>query len=165
MQYVYDYDGRQVNVRITRRPDGQYEADIDGRTVLFSASPIAQNGWLLVKDDARAVATVVGDAGARHVHVRGQHYALGVAERGGRARRRGGGGGDLTAQMPAQILEVRVNVGDRVQAGQVLVVMEAMKMELRVTAPSDGVVKQVLVQKGQVVERGQRLLEFGEEVS
>lgn len=162
MQYLYEYNGQQVSVRISRRPDGQYEADIDGRTVVFSASPIGQNGWLMVKDGARAVATVSANTNTRHAHVNRQHYTLSTPEKGGRGRKRAGAGGDLTAQMPGQITDVRVVAGDTVASGQVLLVMEAMKMEIRVTAPTEGIVKSVLVQKGQVVERGQLLAELGE---
>ena len=50
-----------------------------------------------------------------------------------------------------------------VRRGDLLFVVEAMKMELRVTAPADGTVKRVLARVGQQVERGQRLAEFDAE--
>jgi len=50
-----------------------------------------------------------------------------------------------------------------VRRGELLFVVEAMKMELRVTAPADGTVKRVLARVGQQVERGQRLAEFDAE--
>jgi methylmalonyl-CoA carboxyltransferase 1.3S subunit len=55
-----------------------------------------------------------------------------------------------------------VSEGDTVERGQTLVILEAMKMELRVTAPEAGRVKRLLVQMGDVVERGQALVEIGE---
>jgi glutaconyl-CoA/methylmalonyl-CoA decarboxylase subunit gamma len=60
----------------------------------------------------------------------------------------------LTAPIPGLILEVRVKVGDRVSAGQVVAVMEAMKMENNLNAQKDGVVKDIRVQKGTEVSTG-----------
>ena len=66
--------------------------------------------------------------------------------------------GGLDAPMPGRVVEVRVAVGDTVVAGQLLVVLEAMKMEHRITAPSDGVVTKVSVAAGEQVELGTTLL-------
>ena len=69
-------------------------------------------------------------------------------------------GGGLVAPMPGKVLEVSVEPGQRVEAGQVLVVLEAMKMEHRVTAPADGTVTAVLVAVGDQVATGAELLAF-----
>jgi propionyl-CoA carboxylase alpha chain len=66
--------------------------------------------------------------------------------------------GGLNAPMPGLIIDVRVSEGQHVQAGDTLVVMEAMKMEHVITAPSTGVVTQVLVTSAQQVEGGAALL-------
>ena len=61
--------------------------------------------------------------------------------------------------MPGQVRQVRVAEGDRVERGQTLIVLEAMKMEIRVPATHAGRVARLLVQEGQVVERGQPLID------
>ncbi len=66
--------------------------------------------------------------------------------------------GGLTAPMPGSVVEVRCTVGDRVAAGQVLVVLEAMKMEHHVTAPFDGTVTEVPITVGQQLDRGTALV-------
>ncbi len=66
--------------------------------------------------------------------------------------------GGLDAPMPGRIVDVRVAVGDEVQAGQLVVVLEAMKMEHRITTPHAGRVAAVMVSAGQQVERGAVLL-------
>jgi len=79
-------------------------------------------------------------------------------------RWRSGGAGDtagaLTATMPGLVLDVLVAPGDAVVKGDTLVLMEAMKMELRITAPADGVVSAIGCEAGQIVERGRVLVEI-----
>ena len=65
--------------------------------------------------------------------------------------------GSLLAPMPGGVVRVTAAVGDRVTAGQPLVVLEAMKMEHTVVAPLDGVLTAVHVQPGDQVESGQAL--------
>ncbi|MCY4142749.1 MAG: ATP-grasp domain-containing protein [Gammaproteobacteria bacterium] len=68
--------------------------------------------------------------------------------------------GGLTAPMPGKVLSTEVNAGDPVSAGQLLVVLEAMKMEHRITAPVDGVVGSVRVVVGDQVEKDAVLIEM-----
>ncbi|MFI9555788.1 ATP-binding protein [Nonomuraea endophytica] len=62
--------------------------------------------------------------------------------------------GSLLAPMPGSVLRVEVEPGDRVTKGQVVLVLEAMKMEHQIAAPADGVVADLRVEKGQQVEAG-----------
>jgi pyruvate carboxylase subunit B len=66
----------------------------------------------------------------------------------------------LIAPMPGLIVRVNVQPGDVVQAGQGLVVMEAMKMENELRAPATGVVKSVLAAAGTAVDKGAVLVEL-----
>ena len=72
-----------------------------------------------------------------------------------------GAGEAVNAPMPGNILKVNVANGQAVKAGQVLVVLEAMKMENEIMAPKDGTVTQVLVQKGSTVDTGAPLVVIG----
>ncbi|MBR3970323.1 MAG: biotin/lipoyl-binding protein [Ruminococcus sp.] len=67
-------------------------------------------------------------------------------------------GETVVAPMPGNILRVDVNQGDVVKAGQILVVLEAMKMENEIVAPKDGTVAQVVTSKGAVVDTGAPLV-------
>jgi biotin carboxyl carrier protein len=73
-------------------------------------------------------------------------------------RASGEAGGTLKAPMPGLVLRVEVEVGQRVEAGAGLVVVEAMKMENELRAPGAGVVRTVHVAAGQAVERGAPLV-------
>ncbi len=66
----------------------------------------------------------------------------------------------VTAPMPGSVLAIRVKPGDQVEAGQVLLVLEAMKMENGVSAPGGGQVVRILVAPGAQVQRGETLIEL-----
>ena len=65
---------------------------------------------------------------------------------------------EVAAHITGTVWEIRVNVGDRVEAEQVVVVLESMKMEMPVEAPEAGRVASIQVEKGQAVEEGEVLL-------
>lgn len=70
----------------------------------------------------------------------------------------GGGEGAVVAQMPGTIIDIDVNVGDKVTRGQKLLVLEAMKMENEIVAPHDGTVSEICVQAGALVNAGDALV-------
>ena len=70
------------------------------------------------------------------------------------------GGGGLTAPMPGKVINIQVNVGDKVEQGQVLVVMEAMKMEHSITASTGGVVEEIFFAVGEQVTEGAELIQL-----
>jgi 3-methylcrotonyl-CoA carboxylase alpha subunit/acetyl-CoA/propionyl-CoA carboxylase biotin carboxyl carrier protein len=68
--------------------------------------------------------------------------------------------GDLSAPMPGTVIEVKVTVGEQVSAGQVLVVLEAMKMEMAIRSPRDGSIRSISVSRGDPVVAGSMLVEL-----
>ncbi|KPK24024.1 MAG: hypothetical protein AMJ61_14430 [Desulfobacterales bacterium SG8_35_2] len=70
-------------------------------------------------------------------------------------------GDSVIAPMPGQIKSIFVREGDKVKAGQKLLIMEAMKLENKLPATRDGVVKQILVRDGDIVSQGQVLIVLG----
>ena len=66
----------------------------------------------------------------------------------------------LKAPMPGLILEVNVSEGEKVNTGDKLLVLEAMKMENVIKSPGEGIVKEIKVSKGDSVEKNQLLIQF-----
>jgi len=67
---------------------------------------------------------------------------------------------NIVAPMPGKVLSVEVKVGDSVQKGDTLIVLEAMKMENEIKSPVDGIIKTIRVQVSQTVEKQTLLLEL-----
>jgi len=68
---------------------------------------------------------------------------------------------DIKAPMPGMVLKVMVENGQKIQKGEAIVVLEAMKMENILKAPSDGVVKKIHIIQGDKVEKNQVLINMG----
>ncbi len=68
------------------------------------------------------------------------------------------GGGNVTAPMPGTILEIKVKPGDTVAQGEILLILEAMKMENEIPSPTAGKISSISVEKGAVVSSGDLLL-------
>src|SRR5256885_656732 len=121
----------------------------------FSITPNEKAGtWLFDCEPA----IPVPDGTAVWVKWRGETYVLDTA---GRERSVDAlAGTEITAPMPGVVLAVHARPGQRVARGDLVCVVEAMKMELRVEAPGDGTVTRVLCAEGDQVKRGQRLAEF-----
>ncbi|HHY54929.1 MAG TPA: hypothetical protein GYA08_05785 [Chloroflexi bacterium] len=139
--------------------DGQRRVRVGERTFLISAHA-GESGRLDLCVDGRRQRAYATRQGERiYVWLDGQIWTI-VRTNARRRPPRRDSGGSLEAAMPGRVLDVLVKVGDTVTRGDTLVLLEAMKMELRVQAAGNGVVSQVYVQSGQVVERGQRLVEI-----
>ena len=67
---------------------------------------------------------------------------------------------EILAPIPGIISEVKIAKGDSVKTGDVLIVIEAMKMENPIKSPRDGVINAVLIQKGQEVKTGDLMVSF-----
>jgi propionyl-CoA carboxylase alpha chain len=128
--------GEGVYARIHRWSENGLDAEIDGRRL---RARVSRAGERLV---------VQGLRGDLELRVKPRFELPGAT----------GPAGGFVAAMPGKVIELRVAVGDRVQAGETLVVLEAMKMEHPMRAGEDGVVSEVRVSQGDQVEAGTVLL-------
>jgi len=127
----------------------------------MTVTPLS-NGAYRVTDGARSwIAYAAGPADARWVFIDGRVYVIDAEPRGTpRRKKRGDDYGALAAPMPATVVTVNVEPGQRVAKGDVLIMLEAMKMELPVKAPRDATVKTIACRQGELVQPGIPLLEL-----
>ena len=122
-----------------------------------------EHGRLTLRFEDRRLRAYVARAGkTRFVAIEGQTWRLEPPQP--RRRKAETGTGQLAAVMPGKVLDVLVTVGQVVEAGTALVILEAMKMELRITAPAAGVVAGIRVRPGDIVMQGQPLVELKETI-
>lgn len=169
MEFRYEHHEVEYNVQLEPQPDGTYLARI-GQQVYQVEVQRSQPGQVnLVVNGRRYHAYTASQkshkTGVAHHHValvdtQAEHFEFTTLQTTAARRRNASGeGGSLKAQMPGQVIQVMVIEGEAVEKGQPLLILEAMKMEIRVTAPTDGTVTKLLVRQGDTVERGQQLAE------
>ena len=140
------------------RRDGAFEVSIGEAASIVRVFAATAEGVDLEIDGRRARASVTGQENRRWL----VHGSWGDAELQELPRfpssQSAEASGGLKAPMPGNVTAVHVAQGDAVAAGQLLVTMEAMKMEHRILAPADGAVQQVFVQEGDQVDNGAMLV-------
>jgi 3-methylcrotonyl-CoA carboxylase alpha subunit len=140
----------------------------DGKVHIADASfavSVAGPGVYRVSDDTRHwMVAVAGTPDNRWLHVDGLVAQIEIASAAAgssvRAKPARSAPYELSAPMPATVIRVLVEVGSAVTRGQTLIMLEAMKMELPVRAPRDGVVKAVHCKAGELVQPGVNLLDL-----
>jgi biotin carboxyl carrier protein len=165
MKAEYNYQiGTEIKT-VTVEPDGHRFQVTVGDKVYNVAAQGPNQGQLNLELEGRQWQIHVARNKSRYfVAMAGETWVLERPQ--ARSGRRGpgasalAGSGQLEASMPGLVLDVCVAESDRVERGQTLVLLEAMKMELRISAPCAGQISHVHCTTGQVVERGQILVEL-----
>lgn len=159
MKLTFDLNSQSFPIDLT--PSGKsYRATVGDKTVDVEIVRVKDGVLELLIDGERVTAYVSSDGAKRWVTVNGQTLVL---TKSSGARRKGSGhdqGSALAAPMPGLVRSVAVAEGEAVMKSQTLLVLEAMKMEIRIQAPRDGLVKKLSVKQGQTVEREQVLIEI-----
>lgn len=120
------------------------------------------NGRYRVSDGERErTAWAAGPSSARWVYFDGRVYLVSTTESGDRRESRVAHDDmALASPMPATVISVKVAAGDTVATGDALIVLEAMKMELPITAPRDGRVRSIACKPGDLVQPGVPLVDL-----
>jgi biotin carboxyl carrier protein len=159
VKFSFDHNSESFSIDLT--PAGKsYRAAVGDKTIDVEILQAKDGKLDLLVDGHRVTAYISTDNTKRWVTVNGQTILLTKSS----SARRGSGGyhhaaGTLTAPMPGQVRAVNVSEGEAVTKGQTLLLLEAMKMEIRVQSLREGIVKKIFVKQGQTVEREQVLIE------
>jgi biotin carboxyl carrier protein len=156
-------DGTTFTVEVEELPAGGLQVRVDGRPVNADARLPSSGSGSLLLDGVSYVVDLGAGPGEVQVVVDGEAFRVQVEDRAGRRRAAPAGpdavpGQRLVAPMPGKVVAVLVEVGQAVEPGTELVVLEAMKMENEFRASAGGVVREIHVVPGQAVNAGDLLV-------
>ena len=137
---------------------GTYRVVVDGQAHVVEAHSLDVASLVLVVDGQQHRVAIARNGKERQVAVAGEIYTF-VAESGAAAESVASvASPEITAPMPGKVLQVLVRPGDRVESGDGLLLLEAMKMESRLAAEAAATVVEVRVADGEMVVGGQVLI-------
>ena len=162
MKYVTTVDGQDFEIEVV----DERHVRVGGRLLEMDFESVSgQPVFSLILDGKSHEAFVYQNEENWEVLIHGQQYQVKVEdEREKRLKNAAGGGNDgngefhLKAPMPGLVVAVSVEEGQEVKKGQVLLILESMKMQNELKSPRDGVVGRVRVKAGESVEQKQTLL-------
>jgi biotin carboxyl carrier protein len=159
MRHLFLIGEAEHRAWLTRRGDG-FALDLDGVLTTVSIESAAGSRVRLRVGEAAHDVVLVTDGDHVHLHLDGEIYQVTYRDPVSRyAEVAAQGLGDLAkAPMPGSVVAVRVKAGDVVIAGQALVVIESMKLEMAINAGRAGVVERVHVAVGETFERDATLV-------
>ncbi len=153
-------DQREYDADVIARDGNTICARIGDREVTAEFAPSADGGGILSIEGRHYPVFSARRKDSIFVAVGPASFEFKPAEAASRSRARGLAAAEITAPMPGKVLRVLVRDGDLVEAGQPMVVIEAMKMETTLAAESAALVKHVRVEEGQTVDHGAVLIEL-----
>jgi biotin carboxyl carrier protein len=159
---IYEVTEGNESVRVELHEAGEnlYDVTLGGRSVRVDVAQTGRTVYSVIEDGRQFEAMVDERGGAKlDVLVRGHLFHLEAVDERSRLLSQSvsavaTGPETVTADMPGKIVKIEVQPGERVAAGQAVVIVEAMKMENPIASPIDGVVTEVAVREGDTVEAG-----------
>jgi biotin carboxyl carrier protein len=162
MTYDVFIDGKQYRLEL-EQADGQWDCRLDGRAVTLDAVITRQNVLSLLMDGKSYEIKREISATDLHLWVGSTRYAAEIRDpRSLRSRRAEAESADgvkkILAPMPGKVVRILAREGTEVQAGQGVIVVEAMKMQNELKSPKQGTVQKVEVAEGAAVNAGDVLM-------
>ena len=143
---------------------------LGGRQLDYEFIPLGNNRYSLLMDNVSHHLHIVEKDGRYHVHLDGAYFSIRVEDERMRALRElvahsaaTGGTQTVVAPIPGLISRILVTPGQKIAAGEPLIILEAMKMENEIRAENSGIIKEILVDTGRPVEKDLPLLVISRE--
>jgi len=152
--------GKSQRVVELERDNDRWKISIDGQAVDADVAEIGPHSLsVLLEGHSYTVQVTQTSDGILKLHTALQEFTAYVTDpRAWRGRRHGGveaqGQQQVAAPMPGKVIRLLVGVGDKVEAGQGLIVVEAMKMQNEIRSPKGGTVERLSAKEGQAVSPG-----------
>ncbi len=157
MGFIAVLDGRESEIGIARRRPGLV-LTIDGRAVDIAELPAEDGAFNLVIDGTPRRGWRYRIGNELHLRLGGRTFVLEVLDRHAGGKAGAGSGNELRAEMPGTVVEIACQPDAQVAAGQALLTIESMKMQMILSAPFDAMVETVHVAANASFERAALLV-------
>jgi biotin carboxyl carrier protein len=163
VQLMSSLSGEKIRVIELQRDADAWQVTLDGKSVAVDAVEIAPNILsILFEGQSFEISVTPSPDGKLKLQTGSHEFTAEVIDpRGWSGRRHGSveaeGRQQIVAPMPGKVVRMLVKAGDHVEAGQGLLVVEAMKMQNEIRSPKSGTIERVLAKEGQPVNAGEIL--------
>ncbi|OGS41231.1 MAG: acetyl-CoA carboxylase biotin carboxyl carrier protein subunit [Euryarchaeota archaeon RBG_13_31_8] len=155
----YEHENNVYNVIIEHKGE-KYFVTYDNTEYIAEAEEI-KSGQLKIKIGNRIIKSVITEGDKeKFVFVDGEVFKVKPVQLTGTKREKRKDEGDLNSPISGRVVSVKVKSGDSVKKGDILMVIEAMKMEYLIRAPYDGKIKKVNFKEKDLIEIGQETIEL-----
>lgn len=168
MEYQIRIDGTIWNVGVEHLGGRMYRLSFPDRDHRVDILEVSENLYSIICDGQCFEVDMVEEADRYEVFIKGQSFWTEVLRPEGEKTLRAAEeispvpeGIVVEAPMSCKVIKILVQEGQRVEAEQIICILEAMKMEMPIGAPEGGEIKKIWVREGQIVEGGEKLSTLG----
>ncbi|NIA10362.1 MAG: biotin/lipoyl-binding protein [Nitrospiraceae bacterium] len=164
MAYIAKLDNVEYKVDVDEVEANKFEVAIDDKSYMVDTQLTESNVYSLIVNGESFETDVDSKDGTFDVVTEGDLFKIEVMDelKLKMLARRGGGAAEgkqiIKSEMPGAIIDVKVKVGDEVKEGDVLLILEAMKMQNEIKSPKDGEVKEVFVKAGENIDADAKMV-------
>ena len=164
MPYLVTVGKIEYKVSVKELDADKFEVMIDDKSYIVDTKLSEESVYSLIVNGKSYEVDLEYKDGVYNVLTDGDLFKINVIDelKKKMLERRGGGAAEgkqvIKSEMPGAIVDVKVKVGDKVKEGDVLLILEAMKMQNEIRSPKDGEVKEVFVKPGDNVEADAKLV-------
>lgn len=159
MEKIFNINGQEVKAKDFNREGNTLSFSLEGKTYKFDL--LSRENQELILDNGSRFSAYVGLSnrdGDSMIMTSGREAIVSVA--GKKLKKAGAQSGGLTSPMPGKIFKIMMEVGSEAKKGDVILILEAMKMEHAIRADKDGKLKKINFKVGELVQGGVTLAEL-----
>ena len=164
MEFEFSVEDQAYKLELDHK-DGKCLVKLGDRQYIVDSQVISENGLSLIVDGKAYMVFIAEDQGKKYISVQGEQFCIEEvkADSGARSLAESAalkGVPTIASPMPGKVVKILVAEGDRVEKGQGLVIVEAMKMENEIKSASAGVVKKINFKEGDLVDAAAPIIEL-----
>jgi 3-methylcrotonyl-CoA carboxylase alpha subunit len=159
MELHYEHQGKQYPVKIIRHGEG-FEVEVGDRTFQVESKEMKPGFITMTINGKVTKCNIATEGNQRHIFIHGDVYRFNRVEAGSRPASFDALPSAITSPISGKVTAMAAADGDAVKAGQVIITIEAMKMEYQIKAPYDGKVEKINFKVGDQVDIGELLVQM-----